>query len=74
MKRELKDLNGQPISKNDLQSVLNTMIKLKVEKGYMDYIEKNGEYKLTFFMIDPNFRTNRAFKITQKKLLKWLLA
>lgn len=61
------------VERTDLVLILNKMVSMQKEDGYMDFVEKGGIYTLTFFENNPKFNGNDAVKITQKKMLDYLL-
>jgi len=61
------------VERTDLVLILNKMVAMQKEDGYMDFVEKGGIYTLTFFENNPKFNGNDAVKITQKKMLDYLL-
>ena len=61
------------VERTDLVSILNKMVAMQQEEGYMDFIEKGGIYTLTYFTENPKFNGNDAIKITQKEMLDYLL-
>lgn len=61
------------VERTDLVLILNKMVSMQKEDGYMDFVEKGGIYTLTFFENNPKFNGNDAVKITQKGMLDYLL-
>lgn len=61
------------IKNEDLVLILNKMVSMLKEEGYIDFIEKGGIYTLTFFETNPKLNGFDALKVTQKEILKHLL-
>lgn len=61
------------IKNEDLILILNKMVSMLKEEGYIDFIEKGGIYTLTFFETNPKLNGFDALKVTQKEILKHLL-
>ena len=69
----VNNIRSIEVKKDDLLPILNKMVTLKLEEGYMDFIEKGGNYTLTFFEKNPKLNGFDAVMISQQKLLKYLL-
>ena len=67
------NIRSVKVMKEDLVLILNKMVSEKIEDGYMDFVEKNGKYTLTFFITNPKFNGKDAIKVNQKELLNYLL-
>ena len=56
------------ITKEQLQKILEVMVKYKRNEGYMDYV---GE-RLQFFDEDPKLDDISAAKFTRDELIGWI--
>jgi hypothetical protein len=70
----VNNIRSNEVKRTDLLQILNRMVLLKKEEGWMDFIEKNGVFTLTFFDNNPKLNNKDAVKISQKKLLKYLIS
>lgn len=69
----VNDIRSIEIKNEDLVLILNKMVSMVKEEGYIDFIEKGGVYTLTFFETNPKLNGFDALKVTQKEILKHLL-
>ena len=69
----VNDIRSIEIKNEDLVLILNKMVSMVKEEGYIDFIEKGGVYTLTFFETNPKLNGFNALKVTQKEILKHLL-
>jgi len=69
----VKDNFGRKIKKEELKSVLNTMISYKRQNGFMDFEGGNYDSKLLFFDSDPKFNGIGAVKVSRTDLIEWII-
>ena len=68
-----KDKFGREIEKKKLLKVLNQMVLLSLNKGFMDYEDNNPDKELIFFETDPNYNGISSPTITKDELIEWII-
>ncbi len=69
----VNNIRSIEIKNEDLVLILNKMVSMVKEEGYIDFIENGGVYTLTFFEENPKLNGFDALKVKQKEILKHLI-
>ncbi len=69
----VNNIRSIEVKNEDLVLILNKMVSMKKENGYMDFVEKGGVYTLNFYDENPKLNGFDAVAINQNDLIKYLL-